>query len=224
MSEWETAAAVGGSAGDPQPVPAEPDTGPGERAERLARLLVRAQAGDREALHAIVAELTPLLWNVARGQGLYHADAEDVVQSVWLSLVARLAHIDTPTALVGWLVTACRRESWRSRSARDRARALEPERVAELAERDGAAEPAEHAEERVLADERLRVVRTALDRLSPRCAELLRMLALVERPDYTVVAQSLGMPRGSVGPTRGRCLAKLRALLQADAGWSAVCP
>lgn len=195
-----------------------------ERTERLAGHLVRAQSGDREALHAIVAELTPLLWNVARGQGVYHADAEDVVQSVWLSLVARLAHIDTPTALIGWLVTACRREAWRSRSARERARALEPDRVAELAELNGAAEPAGDGEQRVLADERLRVVRSALDRLSPRCAELLRMLALVERPDYLVVARALGMPRGSVGPTRGRCLAKLRALLQADAGWSAVCP
>lgn len=194
------------------------NAGSDDRAERLGALLLRAQGGDRASLHAIVAELTPLLWNVARGQGLDRADAEDVVQSVWLSLVARLAHIETPNALIGWLVTACKREAWRARSARDRSRSVE---VAELAE---LVDPAPPAEDRVLADERMRVVRAALERLSPRCAELLRLLAVADRPDYSEIAGALGMPRGSVGPTRGRCLAKLREILLADGRWSAVCP
>lgn len=196
-----------------------PSEEPEDRTERLGATLVRAQAGDRESLHAIVAELTPLLWNVARGQGLERADAEDVVQSVWLSLVARLAHIETPNALIGWLVTACKREAWRARTVRDRSRAVEAADLADLVD----PEPA--ADERLLADERLRTVRAALERLSPRCAELLRMLAVADRPDYSEIAGALGMPRGSVGPTRGRCLAKLRELLLADGRWgSAVCP
>lgn len=200
------------TSGGPRPHEAD------DRSERLGQLLVRAQGGDRESLHAIVAELTPLLWNVARGQGLDRPDAEDVVQSVWLSLVARLAHIQTPGALIGWLVTACKRESWRARTARERSRAVEAADLAELVD----PEPA--AEERVLADERLHCVRAALERLSPRCAELLRLLAVADRPDYSEIAGALGMPRGSVGPTRGRCLAKLRELLLADGRWSAVFP
>ncbi|MEY9861051.1 RNA polymerase sigma factor (sigma-70 family) [Catenulispora sp. GAS73] len=189
-----------------------------DRAERLGGLLSRAQAGDREGLHEIVAELTPLLWHIARGQGLVHNDAEDVVQSVWLSLVARLAHIETPAALIGWLVTATKRESWRLGKSLDRTRSIGAEELA------GLVDPAEPAEERVIAEERLRFVREALERLTPRCAELLRLLAVTDRPNYDAVAQSLGMPRGSVGPNRGRCLAKLRAILLADTRWSALCP
>jgi RNA polymerase sigma factor (sigma-70 family) len=187
-------------------------------AERLGRLLLRAQAGDRDCLRAIVVELTPLLWNVARGQGLGHDDAEDVVQSVWLSLVSRLGAIETPAALAGWLVTAARRESWRVRRAGERTLTTDAE---ELEHR---ADPAEPTEERILADERRRMVRDALGRLAPRCALLLRVLAFADRPDYDTVAQALGMPRGSIGPTRGRCLAKLREVLVADPHWRTLCP
>lgn len=189
-----------------------------DRGERLGALLTRAQAGEREQLREIVSELTPLLWHVARSQGLARDDAEDAVQSVWLSLVARLAHIQTPSALIAWLVTATKRESWRLRNDQDRTRALGMEELAKVA--DSAVPP----EELVIADERLRFVRESLERLTPRCAELLRLLAVADRPDYEVVARALGMPRGSVGPSRGRCLAKLRAILVADTRWSAHCP
>jgi RNA polymerase sigma factor (sigma-70 family) len=189
-----------------------------ERAERLGRLLVQAQAGDRERLHEIVAELTPLLWTVARRQGLARDDAEDVVQSVWLSLVTRLAHIQTPAALIGWLVTATKRESWRLREVLDRTRAVGTDELPEVVD------PADPAEEQIIAAERLGFVREALARLTPRCAELLRILAMTDRPHYDTVARTLGMPRGSIGPVRGRCLAKLRAILVADPRWSALCP
>jgi RNA polymerase sigma factor (sigma-70 family) len=188
------------------------------RAEHLAALLLRAQSGDRDCLRGIVAELTPLLWNVARGQGVAVADAEDVVQSVWLSLVARLGAIETPAALIGWLVTATRRESWRMRRVGERAHAVDTDELLDLAD------PTEPAEDRILAEERRRMIREALGRLTPRCAELLRVLAFSDRPDYDTVAQALGMPRGSIGPSRGRCLAKLRTVLTADPRWSTLCP
>lgn len=189
-----------------------------DRSARLGALLARAQDGDREQLREIVAELTPLLWRVARGQGLAHDDAEDVVQTVWLSLVARLAQIRTPAALIAWLVTATKRESWRLRGVLERTRVIGVEELAEVVD------PGVPAEDLIIANERLRFVREAMERLTPRCAELLRMLAVADRPDYDAVAQSLGMPRGSVGPSRGRCLAKLRAILLADTRWSAQCP
>lgn len=189
-----------------------------DRGERLGALLTRAQDGDREQLREIVAELTPLLWHVARSQGLARDDAEDVVQSVWLSLVARLAQVRTPSALIAWLVTATKRESWRLRNDRQRTRALGVDELAQVA--DSAVPP----EDLVIADERLRFVRESLEHLTPRCAELLRLLAVADRPDYDVVARALGMPKGSIGPSRGRCLAKLRAILIADTRWSAHCP
>ncbi len=74
--------------------------------------------------------------------------------------------------------------------------------------------------ERLLDDERDRVLWRHVQRLPGRCRELLRIVAQVSRPDYAAVAEAMGMPVGSIGPTRGRCLAKLRELLRADPGWS----
>ena len=188
------------------------------RAQRLGALLVRAQFGDRDCLRDIVAEATPLLWNVARAQGLARADAEDVVQAVWLSLVSCLTTIQTPDALVGWLVTAAKREAWRVRKARERTPTVDTEEMPE------AADTGEPVEERVLAEERRQLVRDALKRLDPRCAELLRVLSFSDQPSYATVARTLNMPQGSIGPSRGRCLAKLRTALATDPRWSALCP
>ena len=67
-----------------------------------------------------------------------------------------------------------------------------------------------------MVEDQRRALWTAIRQLSPRCQELLRITAFVPRPDYAAVAAELGMRVGSVGPTRGRCLAKLRALLLAN--------
>ncbi|MEK8103882.1 sigma-70 family RNA polymerase sigma factor [Micromonospora sp. M12] len=72
----------------------------------------------------------------------------------------------------------------------------------------------------LLSEERDRALWQHVARLPERCRALLRIVAHVDRPDYTVVAEALGMPRGSIGPTRGRCLAKLREMLAADSTWS----
>lgn len=188
------------------------------RARYMGDLLVRAQLGDRECLRQIVAEATPLLWNVARAQGLARADAEDVVQSVWLSLVSCLTTIQTPDALVGWLVTAAKREAWRVRKTRERAPTVDTDGMPETAD------PGEAVEERILAEERRQMVRDALTRLDPRCAELLRVLSFSDPPSYATVARTLGMPIGAIGPRRGRCLTKLRTQLSVDPRWSALCP
>jgi DNA-directed RNA polymerase specialized sigma24 family protein len=75
-------------------------------------------------------------------------------------------------------------------------------------------------DDRLDADARHRALWRHLQRLPERCRELLRIVAMVDRPDYDDVAAALGMPRGSIGPTRGRCLSKLRAMLIADPAWS----
>jgi RNA polymerase sigma factor (sigma-70 family) len=185
-----------------------------QRTTRHAGLLSGARGGDREALNAMVTELTPLLWHVARGQGLAPAAAEDVVQTTWLSLVRELDHIRAPESLVSWLVTVTRREA-----ARVRDRGRREQAVADFAADDHATTAA-GPDEVVIEDERSRLLWGAVNELSDRCRALLRLIAFTDRPDYDAVSTALGMPRGSIGPTRGRCLAKLRAALTALPHWS----
>ncbi len=85
---------------------------------------------------------------------------------------------------------------------------------------ESAPDPGPGLDERLLSDERDRVLWLHFQRLPERCRNLLRIVAHADRPDYSAVAQTLGMPVGSIGPTRGRCLARLREMLLADPGWS----
>jgi RNA polymerase sigma factor (sigma-70 family) len=189
-------------------------TGPAGRAARLGECLRRAQTGERGALDEVVRELNPVLWQVARAQGLGIEDAADVVQTSWLELLRRLPEIRSPQALTAWLVTATRREAWR---VRERSRRHLPDGTAAL---DTAPDPDPEPADRLLTDERDRALWRSFRRLPDRCRELLRIVAQVDRPDYQAVSAALGMPHGSIGPTRGRCLAKLRELLLADPSWS----
>ena len=80
-----------------------------DRATRVGACLVRAANGETAALDEIVRELNPLLWHVARGEGLGAEEAADVVQTTWLELLRRLHDIRSPRALTSWLVTTTRR-------------------------------------------------------------------------------------------------------------------
>jgi RNA polymerase sigma factor (sigma-70 family) len=180
----------------------------------LAACLERARGGEVEALDEVVRELNPLLWHVARSQGLSVEHAADVVQTTWLELVRRLHEIRSPQALTAWLVSATRREAWHTR---DRLRKQADEGTDTV---EALADPRDGVPELVATAERDGVLWRHFQRLSERCRTLLRIVAFVDRPDYSVVAEALGMPRGSIGPTRGRCLAKLRELLLADPAWS----
>lgn len=186
---------------------------PAERAARLGACLERARDGDRSALEPVVRELNPVLWHVARAQGLGVEEAADVVQAAWLELLRRLTAIRSPQAVTAWLITTTRREAWR---VRDRSRRQVPDGAWLL---DSAPDLGPEPTEQLLSEERDRVLWRHFQRLPQRCRELLRVVAQVDRPDYALVAEALKMPRGSVGPTRSRCLAKLRALLLADAAW-----
>lgn len=178
-----------------------------DRSSRRASLLSAARQGSEDALGEIVTELSPMLWQVARATGLSSSDAEDVLQTVWLRLVAHLDDIRDSRALTGWLVTTARREAWRVRAAERRQLPADHELF------DALPDQSPGSEERVIAGDQRRTLWAAFRRLSARCQELLRIIAFVPRPDYAAVAATLGMPVGSIGPTRGRCLAKLRALL-----------
>ena len=185
-----------------------------ERRRRLALLLEGAVAGRREDLDRIVAELTPLLWHVARAQGLDRSTCEDVVQTAWLTLLKHLGSIHTPQALTAWLVTVTKREALRLRHSSDR----EEPTTGDVLETLTGKTPG--VDGQLLVDERQAVLWRLIGELSPRCQELIRIIAYADRPSYEAISEALGMPHGSIGPTRGRCLAKLRVLLLSSPDWS----
>lgn len=186
-----------------------------DRRTRLAACLQRAQAGEIGALDDVVTELNPLLWHVARAEGLTVDDAVDVVQTAWLELLRRLHEIRSTQALTAWLVTTVRRGAWRSNRRRRREYDVVTEVLAALPD------PSPTADDRLELEERHRVLWRHFQTLSDRCRALLRIVAMIDRPDYGEVSAALGMPHGSIGPTRARCLAQLRASLLADSAWSA---
>jgi RNA polymerase sigma factor (sigma-70 family) len=169
-------------------------------------------SGERERLSQLVDLVTPVLWSAARSQGGSQQVCEDAIQTAFLQLVDRAESIHEPAAVLGWLVVVVKREVWRL--ARGARRELGVDEVPEA--------PAQSLdpESQSILSERQRVLWKHVQTLSPRCQELIRVIAFADRPDYAAIAQSLGMPVGSIGPTRGRCLQKLRTTLGADPGWA----
>jgi RNA polymerase sigma factor (sigma-70 family) len=167
-------------------------------------------AGDPTGLDELVAVMTPVLWHVVRAYRLSESAAEDVVQTTWLALVNRRTSIVDPVAVGGWLTTTARREAWRVAKTANATTPVEDEELAPRLPRQRSAE-----DSAVQRDEGRRLW-AAVDELPERCRRLLRIVAFENRPDYRQLASDLEMPVGSIGPTRGRCLAKLRvALMQA---------
>jgi RNA polymerase sigma factor (sigma-70 family) len=164
-------------------------------------------AGDPAGLDELVAVMTPVLWHVVRSYRLAESAAEDVIQTTWLALVRRRAAIVDAAAVGGWLTTTARREAWRVAQRDHRTTPVADE---DLEPRIPAQRSAEEAA--VQHDEGDRIW-AAVDGLPERCRRLLRIVAFENRPDYRELATDLGMPVGSIGPTRGRCLAKLRVAL-----------
>lgn len=179
---------------------------------RHAACLIAARTGDKEATHALVVDLSPLVWHVARGQGLDRTVAEDVVQTVWLTLLRNLNSVAEPRALARWLIITTRREAARVRGGRDRVEPLVDETIEQLRSADGL------PEEETLRSDRDKVLWRAFHRLDQKCQELLRLTVLAGRAEYDYVAEQLRMPRGSIGPTRGRCITKLRGHLNDEGG------
>jgi RNA polymerase sigma factor (sigma-70 family) len=192
--------------------PSAPDTAQPSLAARAGERFEAYRNGRPEALGELVEMLTPVLWQVARAHGCAPHAAEDVVQEVWLRLVDHADDIREPLAVLGWLIVAVKREAWRHgrvsrRDSYDESGTVDP------------GETTEDPETLAILTERQRTLWAAVGGLPDRCRVLLRLVAFVDRPDYDQVSAALGMPRGSIGPTRGRCLDKLRRTLAADPRW-----
>jgi RNA polymerase sigma factor (sigma-70 family) len=190
----------------------------GRVGERTTGDLVRdAASGDKSAWDELVERYSGLVWAVARGHRLAHADAADVFQTTWLRLVEHLARLREPEHLGGWLSSTARHEALRM--LRLRRRELPEEDMAlgrEAVDPEGswAADP----EVALLAHEDRVALVAAFGRLPGRCQSLLRLLAADQPLSYSEVSSTLDMPIGSIGPTRGRCLEHLRRLLAEQPG------
>lgn len=182
-------------------------------ATRAGHLFSEYRNGDQAKMGDLVRALTPILWHTARSARLDSATAEDVLQTVWLTLVRKSDTITEPLAVLQWLVVSTRREAWRV--ARNQLRS----RPEDLELTSSEAVKGESIEDTVLRDESDNRLWRHIEQLPERCRTLLRVIAFADRPDYAELAKALGMPQGSIGPTRGRCLAKLRIALAQDPTW-----
>lgn len=170
--------------------------------------------GDLQALHTLVTVVTPVLWHVARSCGLSHQSAEDTVQTTWLRLVEHAASIEAPQAVLGWLCTTTKREAWRVQRI---TRKTDP--VEDVEPGLGSQTPHDPAQVAAMKDEAKRLWRHFVT-LSPKCQQILRVVCMGGAPDYAGLAEAMGVPIGSIGPTRGRCLTALRRALLDDPNWS----
>jgi RNA polymerase sigma factor (sigma-70 family) len=181
-------------------------------------LVAAAAAGDRSAWDALVTAYSGLIWTVARNHRLSGGDAADVSQTAWLRLVENIDRLIEPDRVGAWLATTARRECLRL-LGRSKRTILSGEELDPSIDRLRAEAP--ELDSALLATERDRQVRQAFTRLTPRCRDLLRLLLLDPSPSYEEVSAALDLPVGSIGPTRGRCLEKLRGIVEA-AGINAV--
>lgn len=172
-------------------------------------LLARVVAGDEGAWKEVVDRYAGLVWSVARSYRLGGAATDDVVQTVWLRLAEHCARIREADRLAAWLATTTRNESLR---AIRHAQRTTPQDVLD----QRADTTAVSIEERIGDDVTLNAVLKAFAQLSPEDQQLMRLLCTVPPLDYQTIAEMLGRPIGSIGPTRARCLDKLRKALAPD--------
>jgi RNA polymerase sigma factor (sigma-70 family) len=186
----------------------------------VIQLVTRARGGDKRAWDALVERYAPLIWSICRKYRLSRDDADDVGQSVWMRLVDQLDKIRNPAALAGWLATTTRRECGRVVRAGHAPGAVVCELDAEIIPD----EQAKAVEQELLAAERHAALREAFTCLPPEGQRLIAMLIADPPVAYAEISARLGIPIGSIGPTRSRSLDRMRrhpavaALINAESG------
>ena len=174
--------------------------------------LVRAAAGgDLAAWDTIVSQYVSLLWAVALRHGLRENDAADVVQTTWLRLLEHIDDIRDPARLGSWLATTAQRESLRCIAHRRR-HVLDDDTVTF----DGPDLLLAPPDEALIAREMAQAARSAMDSLPPTWRSLVELLIQDPTPSYEEIGAHLGLPIGSIGPTRGRCVRRLRTAVDAE--------
>ena len=166
------------------------------------QLVAACLEGSDAAWAALVDRYSRLVYSIPARHRLPEDLRDDVFQSVWTITVRHLAGLRDAQSLPAWLIRTTQRETWRvARAARH---------TRELAETD---QPAWADPDEADLLEARQHLREALDSMDERCRRLLLAVFREQRPDYQIISEQLGIPRGSIGPTRGRCLNKLRTLM-----------
>jgi len=175
----------------------------------VTQLVARAAARDRAAWDEIVDRYVALLWNVALKHGLSESDAADVVQTTWLRLLEHIGDIRDPSRLSSWLATTAQREAYRVIALR--------RRVVPTGDDEGSFDGPDHTlpdpDEQLLAAERAVDLRRAVEVLPRPWQRLVGLLVSDPPLSYQEISRQLDLPVGSIGPTRGRCMARLRPLV-----------
>ncbi len=177
----------------------------------VALLVPMAASGDKRAWERLVAQYSRLIWSITVEYRLAESDAADVVQTTWLRLLEHIDRIQYPDRVGSWLAATARNECLRSLASRKRV----------VLGHDTEAMVQTHAvdaevDQRLLATERDQTVRDAMARLPDQWQRLLQLLMADPPIPYAKISDQLGLPVGSIGPTRGRCLARLKVLLEAN--------
>jgi RNA polymerase sigma factor (sigma-70 family) len=174
-----------------------------------AELIAAARAGDSLAYEEVIHRYEHFVWSIVRSFRLSNADAHDAVQATWLRLVENLGRLRDPEHLGSWLATTASRECLRiiRRGARETWDV--EERLAQRADEVSPA-PEESAVDGIMAE----VLWEHVAVLPPRGQALLRAMTRSDAPAYAELSQTMNMPIGSIGPTRGRYLRRLRQHLE----------
>jgi RNA polymerase sigma factor (sigma-70 family) len=168
----------------------------------VVALVARARDDDQAAWNAIVERFAPLVWAVCRRYRLSRADAEDVWASVWLRLVERLDTLREPRALPGWLATTASHECLTVLRARKREVPITDDITVD--------ETSPASDEWLLTQERHIALRAGFAELPDHCRTLLALVFADPPLPYTEISRRLNLRVGGIGPTRQRCLEKLR--------------
>src|SRR5215217_7734811 len=175
------------------------------------QLVLACRRGDQLAWEKLIRRYQRLIFTIPLRAGLDEDQAADIFQEVFTTLFQKLNDIEEPERLQAWLVTTARRKTWRTISKAQTNPVSDTELLDAAAIRDEAPLP----DEQLFILEEQHRIRTALSLLDERCRKLLQMLFYrAEPPSYAELAISLGIPEGSIGPTRARCLAKLFRILK----------
>ncbi len=176
--------------------------------EQVADLVRAAAAGDPVAWEKVVDRYVALLWAIARRHGLSESDASDVVQSTWLRLVENIDQVRDPARIGAWLATTVQRESLRCIGQRNR---MVPGGDGEAFDHHDRLLP--DVDDALIRREQAGAARHALDALPATWRTLIELLALETPPSYEEIGERLGLPVGSIGPTRGRAVRRMRVLI-----------
>jgi RNA polymerase sigma factor (sigma-70 family) len=176
----------------------------------IVNMVRRAGLGDRRAWNQLFDKYNKLIWSITLKFSLTESDAADVVQTTWMRLLEHIDRIEQPERVGSWLAVTARNECLRHVTSQ--------RRIVLVDEDDHFEDPAREesmVDAALLANERAHTVRIAVSQLPPQWKRLMELLMADPPLSYAEISDQLGLPIGSIGPTRGRCLAKLRVLIEA---------